>query len=110
MRTVSTTPVRSQNTRREITEPVVNRMKTLRIPRNAIETRMIPVPERFPSSVVAEFDVRLFQNSSNESNFRPSLVVVVDVAFDVVVDVVDPEGSLVPVAPVADILAYSLIR
>jgi hypothetical protein len=84
-------------------------MKKLTIPRNTIETITIPAPVRLPSSLVGELAVRLFQNSSNDSNFRPSSVVVVEVAFGVVVDVDAPVGD-VPVAPVADILAYSLIR
>jgi len=77
------------------------------MPRNTIETMTIPAPESVPSSFVVELLVRLSQNSSSESKVRPSSVFVVDVAFDVVVDVVDPEG---PVPPVADSLAYSLIR
>jgi hypothetical protein len=84
-------------------------MNTLTTPKNTIETMTMPAPVREPSSSVGVLDVRLFQNSSNESNFRPSSFVVVEVAFGVVVDVDAPVGD-VPVAPVADILAYSLIR
>jgi hypothetical protein len=88
-------------------DPVLKRIKILTTPRNTIDTIMIPTPERDPSSLVVELLVRLPQNSFHELKFTAPLFAVVLVAAAGVVDVLVPAG---PVAPVADILAYSLIR
>jgi hypothetical protein len=82
-------------------------MKTLTTPRNTRDTIIIPTPERDLSSFIVEPPARLPQNSSHELKFTAPLFAVVLVAAAGVVDVLVPAG---PVAPVADILAYSLIR